>query len=175
MRKTDLFYIILLIGIPVILPGYPGLLYGLDCSGASPLACGEVITSMREGGPGNANAWCFMEALRWPGKEKVFLFELPQTCDVSAVLFEGGYDLDIFLIDECLKEPCIAWGDTDIDVPGLAPGSYYIVLDGSDKEVLYTIQVICSCEIPVFKPVSLLVSLVVFSLALIWFRKIYFK
>lgn len=116
----------------------------LDCSKYVALNCGDEYTGNTVSWNSMANAWCFMEALRWPGNEVVFWVELKTKGDIFLEIVSGWDKLDVFLVDECLKEPCIDWGDISCGGTGLPAGIYYFVLDGDAGNIDFQVRLTCN-------------------------------
>ena len=82
------------------------------------------------------------------GPEQVYLLELSQPQEVTAVLsLAPGIDLDIFLLQGPDPDRCLAGGDLFVryDVP--ATGQYYLVVDGYLGDAgPYVLQVSCPLD-----------------------------
>jgi hypothetical protein len=123
----------------------------LDCSNAIPIACGAVVTGTNAGFPANV---MYYSCIGWneSGPEVVYSFEVvyPNCVKLTATLSGMSADLDVFLLNGCEETSCLKYGDSTFTSDCLAPGIYYIVVDGYNGAVSgYTLTVSCvPCACP---------------------------
>jgi len=98
------------------------------------IACGEVVYGTTVGGVDILDVYsCATTWYEW-GPELAFLFTLEWEADISAWISGMQADLDIFVlsdsIDGACPENCLENDNDTVDLYGLPPGDYYIVVDG---------------------------------------------
>jgi hypothetical protein len=64
------------------------------------------------------------------GREVIRQLNLSQTSQVTATLSNLTTDLDVFILNGCSNGNAVAYGNTQAGPITLAPGTYYIVVDG---------------------------------------------
>lgn len=111
----------------------------LDCSGAIPIALGQTIRSSNVGAPTNVDGYPVCIGWDESGGEVVFELTLdgPASLDIGVSLWSGEYsecDLDWFFLGSCDESDCIEYDDYGWPIYNLAPGTYYIVVDGADGD-----------------------------------------
>lgn len=106
----------------------------LDCSSAVDYpACQPSIVGTTVGGSAAVNNYA-CDALAHAGAERVYRIDRPGLGRFQASLSNlGGRDLALYLISGGCHPGfgCVAGGGPSIDVPGLARGTYFLVVDGS--------------------------------------------
>jgi hypothetical protein len=120
----------------------------LDCTGAIPIACGDVYTGDTTGGAMNVATY---DCTSWNegGPEVVHVLELPYLGKINAVISGLSSDLDVFLLGSCEEADCLAYGNTSFTTDCLDPGTYYIVVDGYGTAAgPYTLTVNCTECLP---------------------------
>ncbi|MFH1277665.1 MAG: PPC domain-containing protein [Candidatus Eisenbacteria bacterium] len=121
----------------------------LDCSGATPISCGDVVTGNNTGIPSTASAY---SCVSWneSGGEVVYTLTLTEASIVTAALSGMTGDLDMFLLTSCDENSCINYGDNSMTSSCLDPGTYYLVVDGyNGAQSAFTLTVNCvSCAPP---------------------------
>jgi len=110
----------------------------LDCSGAVPIAIGQTIWSSNVGGPTNVDGYPAC-GIPWSeeGGEAVFELTIDEPCsDIGISLWYRPdlCDLDWFLLGSCDEGDCVEYDDYSWPVSCLDPGTYYLVVDGSDGD-----------------------------------------
>ncbi len=103
----------------------------LDCSAAIPLTCGETIYGTNVGAPSNVVAYgC--DFYDDEGPEVVYELTIDGTSNVafSAALATMDPDVDLYLLASCDESDCIEAGDRFLYAADIAPGTYYLVVDG---------------------------------------------
>jgi hypothetical protein len=122
---------------PTPKPAEPGLLLAVtpfDCAGIDTLTLaagtfGTVITDSTTGGPALLPGY---GCLSWSeqGPEHVYRLEVTEDLQLWAGLSElGANDLDIFLLDGCDTDQCLAGANTEVAML-LPAGTYWLVVDG---------------------------------------------
>ena len=85
----------------------------------------------------------------WPytGGEDVYIVRTSRLGDIEVRLTSWSVDLDIFLLYESHPAALLAWHDRVITRSNLAPGTYYVVVDGyNGYRGPYTLTLICGNE-----------------------------
>lgn len=102
----------------------------LIVTNATPIACGGVITGNTSGANNQASSYSCVPW--WPesGPERIYSLTLGQTTSLDALLHNLGADLDLFLLGGTSPDQCLAHGDNSLSRQQLAPGQYYLVVDG---------------------------------------------
>lgn len=123
----------------------------LDCTGAIPINCGDIVNGSNIGGVNNVD---YYSCVTWneAGPEAVYEFVVtdPDCYEITATISGMTADLDIFILEGCDEDKCLAYGNTAATTGCLAPGTYYIVVDGyNGAEDTFTLEVTCvSCACP---------------------------
>lgn len=104
----------------------------IDIGNATPIACGQASAGSTAGAANNVSIYGCVPW--WPetGPERVFALTLGASSDVDALLNGLTSDLDLFLLTGASPASCIAYGDNALRASALAPGVYYLVVDGFD-------------------------------------------
>ncbi|MER2599237.1 MAG: PPC domain-containing protein [Caldilineales bacterium] len=99
-------------------------------SNATPIACGEMVSGNTTGAGNQVASYSCVPW--WPesGPERIYSLTLAQTTSVDALLHNLSADLDLFLLGGTSPEQCLAYGDNSLSRQQLAPGQYYLVVDG---------------------------------------------
>lgn len=113
--------------------GYAALRTPFDCSGRDTLALAPgLVDTLRgdtTGGPTDLDGYACRPWLE-AGPEHVYRLEVSGTLELWAGLREiGGVDLDLFLLDGCDTDACVAGENLELGAV-LDPGTYYLVVDG---------------------------------------------
>jgi hypothetical protein len=127
---------------------------GLSCSGATPLACQDQAVSSTVGLPRRVDFYrC--SGTRMDGPEAVFRVDNPTQQVVSFVLDTAEPDLAIALLSSCDESDCLDL-DNDSISRDLAPGTYYVVVDGANGAAGdFTLSVVCGVGLePAFLSVT---------------------
>lgn len=141
---------------------------GNFCTKAIPVSCGQFFANQTTvGGANSISNYSCISATPLVGPEKVYKITLSQTSDlqIGLEILDSGLDLDLFLLsDNCTAPNCISKSSSDnsnsnkegIYAPSLAPGTYYIVVDGefSNSQGKFNIDFACG-KINCASPVSL--------------------
>jgi len=120
----------------------------LDCSNAIDAGCGFNYSGNNGTGVNNVefyNCQPFTES----GPENVFRLTIGSTSNVSVTMSPAGCDLDLFVLASCEEDDCIgssAGTATElVELDCLAPGTYYVVVDGYSGDVCgYTLNISCT-------------------------------
>jgi len=101
----------------------------LDCSGAIPISCGDVVAGDNSGGVDNANVY---SCVSWneTGPDAVYELTLATDQIVTVGISNLQADLDVFILSSCSENDCVAYGDAGFTTDCLPAGTYYIVVDG---------------------------------------------
>jgi len=100
----------------------------LDCSEAISIGCNESTNGSTVGMPNNVSGY---SCIGWDesGGEMVYEMVLDDEYVVNGLIHGMGADLDIFFLDGCEENNCIAYGN-NLFTTTAGPGTYYIVVDG---------------------------------------------
>ncbi len=102
----------------------------IDCSAPIALNCGENYNGTTSSGSSN-NASYSCSILDENGPEVVHSFILTDSANITIEL-SSTEDLNYYLLNSCSQDSCIAYGDSIFQVSNMAPGSYFIVVDGTN-------------------------------------------
>lgn len=119
----------------------------LDCSSAIDAGCGFAYAGNNGSGVNNVETYSCVGYLE-SGPENVFRFVLGSTSNIAIHMQTAGGDLDLFLLSACDEGACIAYSagiaTEDIAMDCVAPGTYYIVVDGYGGTIdSYDLSVSC--------------------------------
>ena len=101
----------------------------LDCAAATPIACGDSISGASPATPAEEARAYACSGLSWNGNEAIYTFDNPVLQTVHIELTTGT-DQALFLLDGCDMLSCGMGGSQSLSLPLLAPGSYWLVVDG---------------------------------------------
>lgn len=115
-------------------PAQPLLLTPFDCAGRdtftlTPALWDTVINGDTTGGPSLLPGY---GCRPWPeqGPEHIYRLEVTERLQLRAALSElGAQDLDLFLLDGCDTDACLAGANLEL-VAELTPGTWWLVVDG---------------------------------------------
>ncbi|RMG66981.1 MAG: hypothetical protein D6722_14005, partial [Bacteroidetes bacterium] len=116
-----------------------------SCQNPVPLACGDVYSGTTSGASSGASAY---SCSNWNenGPEVVHTVTLAFPAEITATLSNLSVDLDVFILDACSAQSCVAYGDTSATLTNAQPGTYYIVVDGyNGASGDYTLTISCQC------------------------------
>ena len=123
------------------------------CAAPLPIACGQQVAGETTGKTNNINSY---SCSPWneSGPEEIYAFTLAagDTYSVTAQLLGFSADLDLFLLGMggCDAGQCLdvnSWGDFSASATGVAPGTYYIAVDGyNGADGSYTMRLTCETE-----------------------------
>jgi hypothetical protein len=150
----------------------------LDCTGATPIACGQTLPGDNTGMPNNVVNYSCSPYLSENGGEVVYEFVVPTgLCyEVTVTMVPSGCDLDVFFLGSCNELECLYYSagvaTETIETGCLEPGTYYIVVDGYGSSVPgaecpfdITVDCVeCECPVPPCCPFENTVYLVDFNL-----------
>jgi hypothetical protein len=93
----------------------------------------------------------------WPEAGPEAVYQIHSTAihgDLSATLTNLTSDLDIFIVEYCDSDYCLAYGDDSAALQDAPPGNYYIVIDGFGSDEFgargpYTLAITSKCSDPV--------------------------
>ncbi len=121
----------------------------LDCSDMTEIPCNSGLTGQTNNN-GDANVDTYgCHTTDYSGKEMVYYVDTASTGSLVAhvnPLF--GTDPDVFILDACSEENCLAYGDYDAILDSVAPGRYYIVVDCAEDPAYYDLYVYCGGATP---------------------------
>ncbi|MCD6518744.1 MAG: DNRLRE domain-containing protein, partial [Anaerolineae bacterium] len=112
------------------------------CIGGS----GCVYEGDTTGKPDNARQY---GSLPWtyPGPEDVYIIQKSVVGDLTATIEYWSGDLDIILLYDAHPSALLKWDDKTLTCGNLAPGTYYLVVDGFEGSMgPYRLTLICSGE-----------------------------
>ncbi len=118
----------------------------IDAGQAGRVYCKGVFEGDTRGKPNNAHHYGNPS---WPetGPEDVHLLQKTVTSDlVVSIECLAGDDLDVFLLYEPYPEAVLAQGDRGFTARNLAPGTYYIVVDGYGESDMGPYRLFVDCE-----------------------------
>ena len=96
-----------------------------------PLTCGAVYSDDTRRGLSRMNGYSCRPTWDESGPELIYEVTLGITQPLTAALaYDPGLDLDIFLLTEMTPTACLDGEDVYISRESLAPGTYYLVVDG---------------------------------------------
>lgn len=133
-------------------PGFTGLGL-LDCSGAIPIACGDVVSGDNTGLTDSVSAY---SCVGWNEAAGEVIYELVLDGDysVTGTISNLSADLDIFFLDACDEAMCVAYGNTTFNAD-VSAGTYYIVVDGyNGAESPFDLEVTCDAILPPPPPLA---------------------
>ena len=126
------------------IPNGPG-----TCINPVAITCGTPYNGSTVNGQSTFDSYsCGSQAEQ--GKEIIHTLTLTQASDISAALSNlNGVDLDVQVLSSCDAMTCLGRGNNVANVNALAPGTYYIVVDGFGTgsgavEGSYTLTVTCT-------------------------------
>lgn len=124
----------------------------LDCGSAVQIACGQTLSyQTTDTGLDNVDAYACNPGLDEGGEEMVYYVDTPTTGSLQVHLTPlFGTNPDVFILDRCGEENCLAYGDTDAILTSVPAGRYYIVVDSTVTPAYFNISV--SCAQPTFTP-----------------------
>lgn len=126
----------------------------LSCGAAPAATCQQRVTGSTRGLTPRADFYRCSTQL-YDGPEEVYVFTQTTTSTVSFILETATPELDIILLGSCNEGDCIEIGDDTISKE-LAPGTYYLVVDGRNGAYdQYTLTTICGFGL---EPASLSVT-----------------
>ena len=132
----------------------------LDCSGAIPMVVGQTIWSSNVGAPTNVDGYPAC-GVGWSEEGGEVVFELtvdgPSCRDVGITLWyrEDLCDLDWFLLGSCDEGDCVEYDDYSWTIDCLAPGTYYLVVDGYEgDECEFAVAVYHNESLPECSPLA---------------------
>jgi len=119
---------------------------GLDCSAAISASCGGSYQGDTTGAPSNVT---YYNCSSWDecGPEEVYVLTTEATGDITATLsdLDAGVDLDVFMLSSCDENTTLAYGDEAASYSHAPPDTYYIVVEGYQRDSgSYTLDISCS-------------------------------
>ncbi len=124
-----------------------------NCAAPIPITCGDAVAGETTGKTNNISSY---SCSGWDesGPEEIYAFTLAagDTYSVTAQLLGFSADLDIFLLGTsgCEAGQCLdatSWGNYTVSATGVAPGTYYISVDGyNGVSGSYTMRLTCETE-----------------------------
>jgi len=125
----------------------------IDVNRAVPAYCQGVFQGNTTGKPDNARQY---DDIPWVynGPEDIYVLYKTVVSDLTVTLECFGDDLDVILLYEPYPSALLIWGDTGFTQAMLAPGTYYIIVDGfSGGMGSYRLTVQCQGE-PTLPPTT---------------------
>jgi hypothetical protein len=128
----------------------------IDLDNATPIGCQQRTTGDTVGAASNVQTYGCVPYWLEAGPEHVYALDLDDVTDLDAVLTNMASDLDLFVLTGASPDTCIGYGDNSASLQGLAPGIYYLVIDGYEgASGGYQLDVWCPLEpTPVQTPTS---------------------
>jgi len=120
----------------------------IDVANAIPASCKGVFAGDTTGKANNAHHYGDVPWLE-TGPEDVYVLQKTVASDLTVLLQWSATDLDVFMLfaDDPAALYAGAYGDTGFTAPNLAPGTYYIVVDGyQGAEGAYWLSIECEGE-----------------------------
>lgn len=102
----------------------------LDCGSAIPLTDEVSYNGSTTNGPSAVSSYSCCIAWLETGPERVHSIATASQGDISATISNLSVDLDVFALDVCNQNSCIACGDNSLNYVDAPPGFYFIVVDG---------------------------------------------
>lgn len=101
----------------------------VNCAGAANLTCSNTYTSTTVGGYSLSPSYA---CVNWneSGPEKVHKITTNATGTITATLSGMTADLDVFILNSCNNNSCVAYGNITATYTSAPAGTYYIVVDG---------------------------------------------
>ncbi len=120
----------------------------LDCSNMANIPCNSGLQfQTNDAGQSDVDTYgCHTED--YSGKEMVYYVDTTSTGSLVAHLNPIYGDPDVFILDACSEENCLAYGDYDAILASVTPGRYYIVVDCAQDPAYYDIYVYCGGATP---------------------------
>jgi hypothetical protein len=127
----------------------------IDLSQVTPAYCqpnpGAIFHGDTTGKPNNAEFYgdgSKPPTWTYPGGEDVYVVHITNLGDMDVRLdYWGNIDLDVLLLYDAHPAALLTWGERRITQSNLAPGTYYVVVDGyGGSHGPYTLTLICSNE-----------------------------
>jgi len=120
----------------------------LDCSSAVHVPCGGgTFSGNTSTGSNDVDIYSPCTAWFETGKENVYRVDTTGTGDIIARLSGMTENLDVFILDDCDENSCIAFGNITAEAHLIPPGTYYVVVDGYEgAEGNYTLTISSSCS-----------------------------
>jgi hypothetical protein len=109
----------------------------LACENAIPLTPNRPYAGDTTGGPSFADYYDCADCSDWheTGPEIVHKITAHYTgAEVTATLSNLSSDLDVFILNACEPNSCVACGDTTATYENAPAGTYYIVVDGQNGD-----------------------------------------
>jgi hypothetical protein len=101
-----------------------------DCGSATPLSCGDVVTSdLALGSADQPSYWCTPQ--EYFGREQVYLVDFPVPTDARLILEASSGAPDLIVLRGCDPSSCAAPPGDVVNLTG-AVGLYYVVVDCPD-------------------------------------------
>jgi len=123
----------------------------LDCSNPIILTCGVPYNGNNSSGQSNVD---YYSCTNWyeSGPEVVHEIVVNSYGTLTAELSNLNDDLDVFILQPCNENACLAYGNTTATI-SVTPGTYYIVVDGYYGAISsYTLTVTCPGGTPTGTP-----------------------
>ena len=121
-----------------------------NCANPIALTCGTPFTGTTVDGVSNFDTYGCPGGQLEEGKEKIHTITIAQSSDLTATLSGMTVDLDVHILASCDANSCLARNDISATATSLAPGTYYIVVDGFGAapavEGAYTLEVTCTAN-----------------------------
>ena len=119
---------------------------GLDCNVAVSASCGGSYQGDTTGAPSNVT---YYNCSTWDesGPEEVYVLTTEAAGEIAATLsgMDTGVDLDVFMLSSCDENTTLTYNDRSASYSHASPGTYYIVVDGYQRDSgSYALDISCS-------------------------------
>ena len=119
-----------------------------SCDNPIQITCGERFKGTTTNGSTAIDVYTCASNLPQEGREKIHVFTMNDTSDITLQISDLGYDLDIHLSEDCNTNNCLERDDNTITYDGLPSGTYYVIVDGYGtnltQEGNYTLTLSCA-------------------------------
>lgn len=115
-------------------PAQPAVLTPFDCAGRDTFTLSAALwdTALVADTTGGPSLLPGYGCRPWPeqGPEHIYRLEVVENLQLRAALADlGAQDLDLFLLDGCDTDACLAGANTEL-VAVLTPGTWWLIVDG---------------------------------------------
>ncbi len=102
----------------------------IDCSSPIQLSCGETYSGNSTNFTSNNDSYS-CSLLNESGPEVVHNFTISEIADITVDIVSTE-ELNIYILNSCSLDSCIAYGDSIISLNSLSVGSYFVVVEGTE-------------------------------------------
>ncbi len=127
----------------------------MDCASATPISCGETISGTTVGAGNNITNYGCVGGDN--GEDKIYSITTIGSGTITAALTnESDTGLEIFILNACNVDSCMAWGGSTAVTSTVPAGTYYIVVDGyPTASGSFDLTVTCNDELDCSNAVAL--------------------